>query len=96
MIISGDAIKYEDLKHLMWEQCKAHYMVVTFILSSMSKDEYDKIPILELTKDQIDLINNYAMRDIDSYQSEAYLAGKPYYDLYYVSPTLFKVYNENN
>lgn len=88
-------MKYENLKLILIEQTKATYSVISSVVSSMTNEEYDEIPIIILTQEQLEFIRMYAVWDVPFRESDNHLKYKPYYDLYYIAPTLIKVRNEN-
>jgi len=88
-------MKFEGIKFLLMEQTKSAYAIISVFLDEATDEEYNNIPIVKLTDEQEYLVKKYAVIDIPLRETNNFLSGKPYYDLYYVAPTLFRVYNEN-
>ncbi len=86
---------YESLKFVMMEQTKSSYYVIKAILDNMTREEYEHIPILALSEEQLSFVKTYAVCDIPLEENDNFLNNKPFFELYYVAPTLFRVLNEN-
>lgn len=88
-------MKIENLRVLLQEQTKSTYLVISTVINEMNNEEYDGIPIFNLTDEQLLFVKSYAVIDIPLRENVKFSSGKPYYELYYVAPTLFKIRNEN-
>ena len=44
----------QSLNFILSEQTKGNYAVISEVVNNMTKEEYEEIPIFELTKDVVD------------------------------------------
>lgn len=88
-------MNFLDLDFILQAQTKASYQIVSTVVNGMTDKEYNTIPVFTCTEEQLRIVKSHAVCDIAQREYDNYSSGKPYFDLYYVAPTLFRVFNEN-
>ncbi len=87
---------YNDLSYIAIEQTKATYRMISAVIGEMTDDEYSIIPIQKFSEEHLSAINPFAIMEVPFRETKNMIANKPYYGIYFLGTSFFKILHKNN